>query len=153
MVSNSLANSKFPDLNAFITQADPLVWETISILTRSSSDKQSTSSSSSRSIKYEANFHSFSSNVLHWQQSISACPNAGKHYRLLWWIHTANKSFKPLRCVHQLRHTTTAHSSYSGRVGNKRRSSRVLNWHGTTVQEIQTKPSRPRIVAARSVCA
>ena len=48
MVSNSLANPNFADLNA---QADPLVWETISTLTRSTSDKQSTSSSSSRSIK------------------------------------------------------------------------------------------------------
>ncbi len=39
MVSNNLSNSSF-ELNDFIAQADPVVWETISILTSSTSGKQ-----------------------------------------------------------------------------------------------------------------
>ena len=39
MVSNNLSNSSF-ELNDFIAQADPVVWETISILTSSASEKE-----------------------------------------------------------------------------------------------------------------
>ena len=37
MVSNNITNTSF-DLNNFIMQADPVVWETISILTSSTSE-------------------------------------------------------------------------------------------------------------------
>ena len=44
MVSNNITNTNF-DLNNFIMQADPVVWESISILTSSTSEKQPGSAS------------------------------------------------------------------------------------------------------------
>ena len=44
MVSNNITNTSF-DLNNFIMQADPVVWESISILTSSTSEKQPESAS------------------------------------------------------------------------------------------------------------